>query len=132
MGGSTVIQVWTVLPEYCEQFSMRGVPNLGIVLPEHVELCFIRISLLIDNLHWISTKNADKITITYKWLHQHSPWWWWWVYGKTAPSWTVHRYVVSRISEIIGKYFINIIEHCRKLRNLKYWFVIRKCLLFLC
>ena len=38
MGGSIFIQVWTVLPEYSEQFPLRGIPNPKIVLPEHVEI----------------------------------------------------------------------------------------------
>ena len=37
MGGSKIIQVWNVLSEYIEQFSMWGVPNpkIWIVLAEH-------------------------------------------------------------------------------------------------
>ena len=37
-GGSIFIWIWTVLPEYDEPFAMWGIPNLKIVLPEHVEI----------------------------------------------------------------------------------------------
>ena len=38
MGGSTFIQVWTVLPEYCEPFSMWGFPSP--CTSRTLEMCF--------------------------------------------------------------------------------------------
>ena len=45
MGGSNFIQVWAVLPEYFEQFSMWGFPTPinWTVLTEHFEFCLNRI-----------------------------------------------------------------------------------------
>ena len=40
-GGSIFIRIWTVLPEYDEPFAMWGIPNLKIVLPEHVEIASV-------------------------------------------------------------------------------------------
>ena len=59
MGGSTSIQVWIVLPEYCEQFSMRGVPKN--VLPEHFEFASNRI-LICSNFNILIN---NEVTLAY-------------------------------------------------------------------
>ena len=66
-GGSTFIQVWIVLPDYCEQFSMWGVPNN--VLPEHFEFASNRI------LIWVSNEilnNTIELLSTHTTIHRTS------------------------------------------------------------
>ena len=62
MGGSTFIQVWIVLPEYYEQFSMWGVPN--ICTARTLWICFKQdlISILSLNLIKFEETSIEKLS----------------------------------------------------------------------
>ena len=62
MGGSTFIQVWKVLPEYYEQFSMWGVPN--ICTARTLWICFKQdlISILSLNLIKFEETSIEKLS----------------------------------------------------------------------
>ena len=61
MGGSTFIQVLIVLPEYCEQFCMRGVPIYKDCTTRTLGICFNRIYFTLVHFCIESQQN----TLTY-------------------------------------------------------------------